>query len=411
MMGPSERPSTSLGTSEVGEGIVRVAARGDGVTASGRHVPFAAPGDLLQPDGTLTPGPHHAAPPCRHFPECGGCQLQHLDDAAFAGFVADRIAAALAAQDLVAPDIRPAHVSPPNSRRRAALRAEARGRQLLLGFNAEKSHRIVDMRECHILRPELFALVAPLRALLGTLLGARGSGGVRMTLADQGPDILLEKVAVEGLAATEALAAFAETHGLARLAVDDGYGPQTRWEPEPVTVILGGVPVPLPHGAFLQATVDGEAALVAAVREAIGPARAVADLFAGLGTFALSVDARVLAVEGARDAALALKSAANRAQRLVAVEHRDLFRRPLDEKELGRFEALILDPPRAGAREQVEAIARSAVPRLAYVSCNPSTFARDAKTLADSGFRLDWVQPVGQFRWSTHVELAAAFSR
>jgi len=393
------------------ETILRVAARGDGVTGSGRHVAFAAPGDLVQPDGTVTPGPHRAAPPCRHFPECGGCQLQHLDDDAFAQFLTDRIASALAAQGLSAPEILPAHISPWFSRRRASLRVERRGRQVLLGFNAEKSHRIIDMRECFILRKQLFALVEPLRRLVGELLGPRGSGGVRMTLADQGPDILLEKVEADGLAATEALASFAEASRLARLAIDDGYGAQTRWEPEPVTVTLGGVPVPLPHGAFLQATVDGEAALVAAVREAVGPARTVADLFAGLGTFALSLEGRVLAAEGARDSALALKAAANRAQRQVFVDHRDLFRRPLDVNELGRFEAIVLDPPRAGAREQVELLANSAAPRVAYVSCNPSTFARDAKTLVEGGYRLAWVQPVGQFRWSTHVELAAAFLR
>lgn len=393
------------------EPIVRVAARGDGVTAAGLHVPFAAPGDLVQPDGTLVAGPYRATPPCRHFPECGGCQLQHLDDAAYAGFLADRITSALAAQGVAAPDIRPAHISPPLSRRRASLRAEARGRQVLLGFNAEKSHRIVDMRECFILRPDLFALVDPLRSLLGRLLGARGSGGVRLTLTDQGVDVLIEKVSADDLAATEALADFAAAHRLARLALDDGYGAQTRWEPEPVTVTLGGDPVPLPHGAFLQATADGEAALVAAVREAIGPARIVADLFAGLGTFALSLDGRVLAAEGARDVAAALKSAANRAGRQIFVDHRDLFRRPLAAAELARFEAVVLDPPRAGAREQVDQLAASAVPRIAYVSCNPSTFARDAKALVDGGYRLDWIKPVGQFRWSIHVELAACFSR
>jgi 23S rRNA (uracil1939-C5)-methyltransferase len=282
---------------------------------------------------------------------------------------------------------------------------------VLLGFNAEGSHRIIDMHECHILRPELFALVAPLRKLMGEFIGPRGSGGVRMTLADQGPDILLEKVDVEGLQAAEALSAFAETHRLARLALDDGYGPQTRWEPEPVTITLGGVAVALPHGAFLQATAEGEAALVSAVREAVGPARIVADLFAGLGTFALSLQGRILAAEGARDAVLVLKSAANRAQRQIFVNHRDLFRRPLDEKELSRFEAVILDPPRAGAKEQVAHLAASSVPRIAYVSCNPATFARDAKTLIDGGYRLEWVKPVGQFRWSTHVELVGCFSR
>jgi 23S rRNA (uracil1939-C5)-methyltransferase len=393
------------------ETILRIASRGDGVTASGRHVPLTAPGDIVEPDGSVRPGPHRIVPPCRHFPECGGCQLQQLDDPSFGDFLKDRVASAFAAQGSAVPEILEPHISPPVSRRRASLRAERRGKQVLLGFNAEASHQIIDMRECHILRPELFALVDPLRRLMGELLGPRGSGGVRMTLADQGPDILLEKVSVEGLQATEALAAFAETHRIARLSIDDGYGPQTRWEPEPVTITLGGVAVALPHGAFLQATREGEEALVSAVRQAVGPARVAADLFAGLGTFALSVEGRILAAEGARDAALALKTAANRAQRQIFVDHRDLFRRPLDEKELSRFEAIVLDPPRAGAKEQIAHLARSAVPRIAYVSCNSATFARDAKTLIEGGYRLEWVKPVGQFRWSTHVELVGAFSR
>ena len=393
------------------EEIVRIAARGDGVTESGRFVALTAPGDRVGPGGEIVPGPHHQVPPCRHFPECGGCQLQQLDDNAYADYLVERIGSALAAQGLSAPDIRPPHISPPNSRRRASLSAERRGGQVLLGFKAEASHRIVDMRECHILRAELFALVAPLRTLLGTMLPKRGAGTARMTLADQGVDLLLNGVAAEGLAETEKLAAFAETHRLARLSLDDGYGPQTRWEPEPVTVTLGGAPVPLPADSFLQATQEGEAALVAAVREAVGEARIVADLFAGLGTFALALEGRILAAEGARDAALALKAAANRGQRTVFVDHRDLFRRPLTVDELNRFEAIVLDPPRAGAKEQVPLLAGSRVPRIAYVSCNPNTFARDAKTLIEGGYRLDWVQPVGQFRWSTHVELAGAFSR
>jgi 23S rRNA (uracil1939-C5)-methyltransferase len=390
-----------------GDPIIRLAARGDGVGASGRFHKLTAPGDLVLAGGGIELGPHRREPPCRHFPECGGCQLQHVDDSAYAGFLRDRIASALAAQGMAAPDILAAHISPPNSRRRASLRWERGG---ALGFNAEASHRVIDMRECHILRPELFALVAPLRALLRTLKPA-ATAGVRLTLADQGVDLLLEKVEAEGLEAAERLGAFAAEHGLARLALDDGYGAQTRWEPEPVTVTLGGVPVPLPHGAFLQATAEGEAALVAAVRRAVGEARIVADLFAGLGTFALSLEGRVLAAEGARDEALALKAAAGRARRAVFVDHRDLFRRPLDAAELGRFEAVVLDPPRAGAKEQAAALAGSQVPRIAYVSCNPSTFARDAAALVESGYRLDWVQPVGQFRWSTHVELVGAFSR
>ena len=393
------------------ERIVRLAARGDGVTDSGRYVPMAAPGDRVAQDGCISPGPHHAQPPCRHFPECGGCQLQHVDDEAYAQVLVDRVATALAAHSLKAPETRSPHLSPPQTRRRAALRAERRGKQVLLGFNAEASHRIVDMRECHILRPELFALVAPLRELLTRLLPPRGRGEVRLTWCDQGADLLIEGALPEGLEAAEAVTAFAQSHGLARFSADDGLGAQTLWEPEPVTVTLGGVPVPVPHGAFLQSTEEGEAALVSAVREAVGEARVVADLFAGLGTFALALEGRVLAVEAARDAVLALKAAAQRAQRAVFVDHRDLYRRPLDAPELSRFEAVVLDPPRAGAKEQVGLLAASAVPKIAYVSCNPSTFARDALILVDGGYRLDWVRPVGQFRWSTHVELAASFTR
>jgi 23S rRNA (uracil1939-C5)-methyltransferase len=381
------------------EEIVRLAARGEGVTGGGRFVALTAPGDLVAPDGGVTPGPHHQIPPCRHFPECGGCQLQHVDDSAYADFLKDRIASSLAAQGLAAPDILEPHLSPPRSRRRAALKAQGGA----IGFNAEASHRIVDMRECHILRPELFALVAPLRRML------KGRAGATMTLADQGADLLLEGVTVEGLEATEAMIAFAQANGLARLALDDGYGPQVVWEPEPVTITLSGIPVALPIGAFLQATAEGEAALVAAMREAVGGAQLVADLFAGLGTFALALSAKVYAAEGARDAVLALKVAG--AGRGVFADHRDLFRRPLDVAELNRFEAVILDPPRAGAKEQAPNLAASLVPRLAYLSCNPNTFARDARLLTEGGYRLLWVQPVGQFRWSTHVELAAAFSR
>jgi len=393
------------------EEIVRLAARGDGVTASGRFFPLAAPGDVVGEDGSITPGPHHQVPPCRHFPECGGCQLQHVDDAAYAGFLSDRITAALHAQGLDVPDLLPPHISPPNSRRRAALRCERRGDTVLLGFSQENSHRIIDMRECHILRPELFALVPPLRALLRQLIGPRGSGGVRLTLVDQGVDLLIEGKAPEGLAVAEAITAFAAEHRLARLSIDDGFGPQTLWEPDPVTITLGGVAVPFPHGGFLQATAEGEGVLVDAVRQIVGEAAATADLFAGLGTFALAMPGKVYAAEGARDALLALNSAANRAGRQLFPEHRDLFRRPLTPAELGRFDAVILDPPRAGARDQVVNLAAATTPRIAYVSCNPATFARDAKTLADGGYHLSWVRPVGQFRWSTHVELVGAFTR
>ena len=393
--------------------IVGIAARGDGVASDGRYAALAAPGDRLEEDGTLIPGPHRATPPCRHFPRCGGCQLQHVDDAAYADYLVQRITGALAAQGLAAPEIRPPRLSPPRTRRRAALKAERIGRRVVLGFSEAASHRLIDLAECHILRPELFALIAPLRGLLGPLLRDRRPAGLQMTLADQGVDLALDGIAADGLAASEALTAFAEANALARLSIDDGYGAQPRWEPRPATVTFGGVAVPLPAGAFLQATADGEAALLAGVNEAVSEAATIADLFAGLGTFALplSARARVLAVEGARDPLLALKTAAAGAGRRLFAEHRDLFRRPLDAAELGRFDAVVLDPPRAGAKEQMPALAAADLTRIAYVSCNPATFARDARTLAEGGWRIAWIQPVGQFRWSTHVELVAAFGR
>lgn len=388
------------------EEIVRIAARGDGVTASGKHVAFGVPGDAVTEDGVLIEGPHHQVPPCRHFPECGGCQLQHVDDEAYRGYLVSRIETALAQHDLNAA-IRDPHLSPPNSRRRASLRALHVGKTAVIGFNAAKSHRIVDMRENHILRPELLALIAPLRDMLVSVLQPKRTAEVQLTLVDQGVDLMLKGVEPKGYEAMEALTAFCERHRLARLSIDQGLGPETLFEPAPATITLSGIPVGFPVAGFLQATEDGEAALVACVREAVRDAPRTADLFAGLGTFALALAGKVYAAEASRDAVLALKRAAP----TLAVEHRDLYRRPLDSSELKNFEAVVLDPPRAGAEQQATALAASAVARVAYVSCNPATFARDAKLLVDGGYRLDGVRPVGQFRWSTHVELAAAFSR
>ena len=303
---------------------MRIAARGEGVTASGRHVPFAAPGDSIAEDGAVTPGPHRQVPPCRHFPECGGCQLQHVDDEAYAAYLTGRVEGALAQQGIVT-ELRAPHLSPPRSRRRATLRALRAGGRIVLGFNAEKSVKVIDLAECHILRPQLFALVAPLRQLLNKLLKAKKTAEVQLTLADQGVDLLIRGVSAEGFEAAQGLVDFAQDHGLARLAIDEGLGPEVRWEPQPATATLSGKPVPLPIGAFLQATQDGEAALVEAVREAVGDSARTADLFAGIGTFALSLLGKVLAAEASRDAVLALKRAAPN----VLADHRDLYRRPL----------------------------------------------------------------------------------
>ncbi len=395
------------------EEIVRVAAKGDGVTASGRFARFAAPGDRLLGDGTLEPGPHHAVPPCRHFGTCGGCQLQHLDEAALADFVAERVTNAATGQGLAPEAIAPPHLSPPVSRRRATLHAQRVGGRIAIGFREAGSHRIVDMQECHVLTPALFARVAPLRRMLAAQPGKLAID-VELAEAEQGVDIGLKGLKVEGLAATEAMLDFARAQGLARLTIDQGYGPEASWEPEPVTVRFGPASVPLPPGGFLQATPDGEAALIAAARAWLAGAPTLADLFSGLGTFAFALagpGTKVLAVEAARDTHLACKAAAARAQVPVHALHRDLFRNPLQPDELNRFAAVLLDPPRAGARDQVAQIAASTVERVVYISCNPSSWARDAATLVARGYRLAELRPVGQFRWSTHVELASLFVR
>ena len=392
--------------------IIRIAARGDGVTAAGRHVPGAVIGDTVRGDGLLDHGPHHVDPPCRHFPQCGGCQLQHADEDALAAFVTSRVVDAARGQGIEPAAILPAHLSPPRSRRRATLHAANGGGGALIGFREEGSHRIVGMKECHILRPELFALVEPLRAMLARRKG-KYAADISLTLVDQGVDCAVKGLSMEGLDETEAMLDFARENALARLTVDLGYGPEAVWEPEPVTVTLSGIAVGFPAGGFLQATLDGEAALVAQVLEWVGDASLVADLFSGLGTFAFAMASgrRVLAAEAVQDAHLACKIASGRNGGSVHALHRDLFRNPILPEELTKFEAVVLDPPRAGAKEQVGRIAQSVVPRVIYVSCNPATWARDARSLVEGGFRLEAVKPVGQFRWSTHVELVSLFSR
>ncbi|MCZ8136530.1 MAG: class I SAM-dependent RNA methyltransferase [Porphyrobacter sp.] len=394
------------------EPIIRLAAKGDGVTASGRHVSGAVPGDVVDEGGAITPGPHHIAPACRHFATCGGCQLQHADDTVLADFVQDRVVNSAKGQGLEPEDLLPVHLSPPHTRRRAGLHGLRTARGAVLGYREGGSHRVVDLAECPVLHPALAALIAPLRKFVAAH-GPKGMVGIDLTLADQGVEANLTNFPLEGLGPTEAALDFARDHALARLTIDQGYGPETLWEPEPVTVTLSGVPVSLPPGAFLQATQDAEVRMAADAAAWLGDARIVADLFAGLGTFAFALreGRKVLGVEAERAAHLACKTAGARTGGSVLALHRDLFRSPLQPEELNRFDAVLLDPPRAGARAQVAEIAASSLKRVVYVSCNPSSWARDAATLVEAGFRLTKLRPVGQFRWSTHVELVSLFIR
>ena len=396
--------------------IVRLTARGDGVTADGRFVLGAAVGDHVRFESgsvVIEPGPGHVVAPCRHFPECGGCQLQHITDADYCSFVTDRIIKGLAFVGIVPDWIAPVALSPPKSRRRASLRAVKRQGKLSLGFNAEGSHTIVDIRQCEILLPQLFDLVDPIRTLLKAAIPEGQGAGVTLTASDTGVDLLLANVQAEGLDEIERLTDFANANDLARLSIEGAHGVETLAMARLPMLAMGGVPVALPAAPFLQATREGEAALVAAVTESVGDAKHIADLFCGLGTFALplSASARVTAADAAGPAVAALSAAARQHRRKLETAHRDLFRRPLTPDELAVFDAVVFDPPRAGAQSQAAALARSDVTTIVAVSCNPNTFSRNAETLHKAGYRLKKLWPIAQFRWSTHVELVAAFER
>ncbi|WP_369410204.1 class I SAM-dependent RNA methyltransferase [Erythrobacter crassostreae] len=393
--------------------IIRIAAKGDGLTAAGHHVAGGLPGDEVDESGITAKGPHHVTPPCQHFGLCGGCLLQHADELALAEFVRGRVVNAATSQGLDIGELLKVHLSPPRARRRATLHAMRTQKGALLGYKETGSHKIVNLQECHVIAPELGRMIAPLRTFIGKHGPRKGGIDVQMSLCDQGVDLGLTNFALEGLEAIEAATDFSRDHGLARLTLDQGYGPESQWEPEPVTITLSGAAVPMPTGAFLQATRDAEDRMIADVREWLGDAKLIADLFAGLGTFAFALrDGRkVLAAEADQAAFLASKAGSARSGGAVFPVHRDLFRSPLMPDEIDRFDAVILDPPRAGAKSQIDQLADSAVSKVIYVSCNPSSWARDAATLANAGFSLAKLRPIGQFRWSTHVELVSLFER
>lgn len=398
------------------EKIIRLAAKGDGVTAQHTHFAQTVPGDLVEASGAIIRGPHHVDAPCRHFGTCGGCQLQHADDTVLSEFVRGRVANAAAGQGLDVAELFEEHLSPANSRRRATLHGLRTKGGAMVGFREAGSHRIVNLAECPILRPELAKLIDPLRRFVAAY-GPKDAVDISMSLCDQGADIGLTNFQLEGLEATEAVLDFAREHELARMTVDQGYGAETVWEPELATITLSGVPVSMPAGAFLQATDDAEARMVADALDWLGDAPLVADLFSGLGTFAFALAGagpegrKVLAAEAEQAAHLACKAASARSGGRVHAMHRDLFRNPLQPAELNRFDAVLLDPPRAGAKSQIGEIAASDVARVLYVSCNPSSWARDGAVLSEAGYELKKLRPVGQFRWSTHVELVSLFER
>lgn len=398
--------------------ILRLGHHGDGIAKGPLYAPLTLPDEVVsgEVDGEnltdvriLTPSDQRVSPPCRHFKSCGGCQVQHASDDFVAGWKQEFVEVSLKAHGIET-EFRPIITSPAQSRRRATFAARRTKKGAMAGFHGRASGVIIEIPDCRLLHPDLMAglAVAERLAVIGT--SRKAALAVTVTQSNAGLDVAVAQGKPLDGPLRQTLAQLTEELGLARLSWDD----ETIAMRMPPAQQFGRAVVTPPPGAFLQATKEGEVALCAAVKSAVGSAAHIADLFAGCGTFTLPLaeKASVLAVESAADMLEALDHGWRMADGLkpVTTQARDLYRRPMLPDELAKLDAIVLDPPRAGAERQVAEIARSAVPRIAYVSCNPVTFAHDAAALIKAGYSLDWIQVVDQFRWSTHVELAACFS-
>ncbi len=411
-------PQQGEGPDETVE-IVRLGHAGDGVTGEGVFVAGTVPGDLarIRREGerghlleVITPGPMRAAPPCAHFGRCGGCALQHVAQPAYLAWKRDLVVTALKQRGFADVPVEAIHAVAPGTRRRASFKAQVIGGAVSVGFYEAGSRVLVDLSECPILVPELARLIPRLRNHLTKILRPNETAELLATATDSGIDLTLSLKRKRDIDVLMALSGMASALGLARLT----------WNGEDVaiaeapTLRVGRFTVRLPPGAFLQPTKEGERALQRLV-------------VAGVGRRA-SCRGSVLWLRHARPGACreparsmrstvvashvdALMAAAKQGRGRVSGETRDLFRRPLLATELERFDALVLDPPRPGAAAQAKALAQSRVPKVLYVSCSASSFARDARTLVEGGYRLERVVPIDQFLWSPHVELFAEFSR
>jgi 23S rRNA (uracil1939-C5)-methyltransferase len=405
--------------------ISRLAHRGDGLaeTAAGSvYVPYTLPGETVtvepvagHPDRrhllrVETESPERIAPVCPHFGICGGCAVQHWAWERYRAWKRDLVVTALAQARLAAEvdDLVDAHGE---GRRRAVFHARRGTRDILaVGFAALRSHDVVGIDRCPVLAPGLAGAIEAAWAIAEVLKPVAKPLDIQATATDAGLDVDVRGSGPLTAAHGLALAGVAETHKLARLT---RHGELVAQRAVP-TVRIGRATLALPPGAFLQATAEGEAALARLVAAHAGDARAIADLFAGVGPFALRLAewARVTAVDADEPALAALRrAAAAPGLKPVATDTRDLFRRPLAPPELKGFDAIVFDPPRQGAEAQARALAAAAAPVIVAVSCNPATFVRDAKLLVAGGYRLTRVTPVDQFRYTPHVELVARFAR
>ena len=406
--------------------ISRLGHRGDGITETPEgavYVPYTLPGESVTVDRVTghpdrrhllhvdKPSHERATPVCKHFGTCGGCALQHWSLAEYHLWKRSLVAEALAQAGIVAPvaDLIDAHGA---GRRRAVFHARRGTHDLLeVGFTAPRAHHIVPIDDCPILAPGLADALRAAWAIAETIRGTGKPLDIQVTATDSGLDADVRGSGALDAERLAALAKVAEAHKLARLT---RHGELVAQRTQPL-LRVGRADVPLPPGAFLQATAEGEESLARLVLEHASKARRVADLFTGIGTFALRLaeTARVAASDSEPAAIKALQQAAGKASGLKPVDAqvRDLFRRPFMASELKDFDAVVFDPPRQGAQAQARELAKSVVPVVIAVSCNADTFARDARILIDRGYRLETVTPVDQFRYSAHVEIVARFAR
>lgn len=420
--------------------IERMGGQGHGVLDKDGerfYVPFTVPGDRVaakagekRGDGFAASisvleaeGPDRVDPPCRHFQACGGCALQHWAEAPYRSWKRDKLGAALARREITDVQIDDLVSVPDRSRRRAEFITRRVKDKVLMGFHEAQTRKIVDLEECLVLKPELFALLPGLRAMMLPVLGDGWAVDLKVTATETGADVLITGKLKMRVQERIELSKAAKALGLGRLSArfDERSEAELLYQgAEPPRIRFGNVPVTLAPGGFLQATPEAEQAMADFAADALQDAKRIADLFSGCGAFALRLAAigkTVWAIDADRPAIAALTAAAKTAglSRVTATA-RDLERQPLSRQELKKLDALLLDPPRAGAKAQVQQIAEAAkfgeAPELIVMaSCDPSSFARDAKALVDAGYRIEKAVPIDQFRWSPHLEIVSIFRR
>ncbi|MEL7230248.1 MAG: class I SAM-dependent RNA methyltransferase [Pseudomonadota bacterium] len=401
--------------------IERLASEGDGmarIKGAPVFVAGALSGETVEVEGdpphmdlvsVTKPSPHRVAPPCPHFEQCGNCTFQHLAHDQQLDWKRQQVAHALGREKLSAA-IEPCLAAPLASRRRVTFTARRDGKAVLLGYMGRSSHDLVDIASCPIALPQIVEGLETFRALCGTLLRGREDVQLMVTAFQNGLDLAFT---LEHPPGEDMLAAFTRAFarsGCLRASING----DVIAEREKPVISFGGSTVSPPPGGFLQALREAEEAMAALVCHHLKGAKKVADLFCGSGTFALPLAAqsKVTGVEGEEQAVAALSKAVTHAgTKPVVTAVRDLEQLPLTAQELKPFDGICLDPPRAGALPQVQEIAKASIPRLAYVSCNPQTFARDAAVLVKGGYRLEKVVPLDQFVFSTHVEVVGLFTK